>query len=118
MSNSIYPPKPRFALAIGVIGHRPDRLPDPSSYAGRKIVTDVGRVLDEVAREAVSAHGKHKALFASDPSLLSLVSTLAEGTDHIVAEAAEHGDRCAEELPGRRRSYAKYSRQILRSCHW
>ena len=88
MSNSIHPPKPRFALAIGVIGHRPDRLPDPSSYAGRKIVTDVGRVLDEVAREAVSAHGKHKALFASDPSLLSLVSTLAEGTDHIVAEAA------------------------------
>ncbi len=28
-------PKPRFALAIGVIGHSPDRLPQPWVEAGR-----------------------------------------------------------------------------------
>ena len=83
-----HPPKPRFALAIGVIGHSPDRLPQPSSDAGRKIVADIGLVLDALAREAVTAHGKYKELFASDPPLLSLVSTLAEGADHIAAEAA------------------------------
>ena len=45
-------------------------------------------MLDALAREAVTAHGKYKELFASDPPLLSLVSTLAEGADHIAAEAA------------------------------
>ena len=88
MIDSSHPPKPRFALAIGVIGHSPDRLPQPSSDAGSKIVADISLVLDALAREAVTAHGKYKELFASDPPLLSLVSTLAEGADHIAAEAA------------------------------
>ena len=88
MINSSHPPKPRFAITVGVIGHRPDRLPEPSSDARRKIIADVGRVLDAVAREAVAAHGKYKELFACDPPLLSLVSALAEGADHIAAEAA------------------------------
>ena len=50
-----YPPKPRVALSIGVIGHRPDRLPEP----GRAdVVREIERVLDLITAKTVENHNE------------------------------------------------------------
>ncbi len=80
-----HPPEPRLALAIGVVGHRPNRL---SAAAREKVEAEVKLVLDGLANAARSAHQDHQDLFTDQAPLLSVVSALAEGADTIVAQAA------------------------------
>jgi hypothetical protein len=79
----IHPPKPTLALAIGVIGHRPDRLPQT---AISKIEADVSDVFKAVSTQVESARIDNEEFFSASPSLLSCVSALAEGADRIAAE--------------------------------
>ena len=64
-----YPPKPRVALSIGVIGHRPDRLPE----SGAKHVADeIERVLDLIVAKVLANHndGRSREIFSdAAPSL-------------------------------------------------
>jgi hypothetical protein len=80
-----HPPKPQLALSVGVIGHRPNRLPDS---AREKVTAEISKVLDTLARETHSAFGRHAEVLAPEPPLLSLVNALAEGADRTAAEAA------------------------------
>ena len=83
-----HPPKPRLALAVGVIGHRPNRLPE----AGRDQVTlRIAEALSLVAKATHAAHERHAAFFSPEPPVLRLVSAVAEGADRMAAHAALDG---------------------------
>jgi hypothetical protein len=78
------PPKPKAILRIGVTGHRP----------GAKLAADDGAILKQVTEileiicvqtHAVAA--RHVWAFANDIPLVSVISSLAEGADRIVASA-------------------------------
>jgi hypothetical protein len=104
------PPKPAFALSIGVVGHRPDRLPqDPETYG--KVEAEVLRVLTQIDRQARVACELYRAFFTPEqqsPLALSLVTALAEGADTIAARAADTcGYRIDAVLPFARDNYAK-----------
>jgi hypothetical protein len=83
MSNN--PPNPRLALAVGIVGHRPERLPEGARV---KVAAQVGQLLETLAIEVQIASEKYKEFFSSAEPLLSLVSGLAEGADRIAADAA------------------------------
>jgi hypothetical protein len=80
-----HPPKPRLTLSIGVIGHRPYRL--PSAKLGL-IEAEVERVISLVSHEVGVVHRRYEQFFGKADPQLCLVSALAEGADSIVAAAA------------------------------
>jgi hypothetical protein len=84
-TTSQHPPKPRLALSIGVVGHRPNRLPE----SGRGVVDrDIDQFLTGVIDSVGKAHAKYPSVFTSEPPLLSIVSAVAEGADRLGAMAA------------------------------
>jgi hypothetical protein len=98
-----HPPKPRFALAIGIVGHRLRHWDDAKKGTdGRplrtehlqKIAGDIQLALKAVKSAAVQAYHDHESLFDDTPDAqqrapeLTLVSTLADGADTIAAKAA------------------------------
>ena len=98
-----HPPKPHFALSIGVVGHRPNRLRDLG-----KVEAAVNRVIDEFAEAATRAHSDHQNLFATGGETLTLVSALAEGADRMAAKAAlARGFKLDVPIPFPREEYAK-----------
>jgi hypothetical protein len=70
---------------LGVIGHRPNRLP---AAARDRIAADVGFVLDSLSTEAKKVREDDAEFYLPTAPLLSVVSALAEGADRIAAEAA------------------------------
>ncbi len=90
---SQHPPKPRLALTVGIIGHRPDRLPDDRAKIAI-IETAVADVLDKIYSALRIAHDKYAdkpgypGVYTVDRPLISLASALAEGADRIAANAA------------------------------
>lgn len=81
-----HPPKPRLALSVGVIGHRPNRLPR-AQHERDRIAAKIGEVLDLLAKQAIVAREKYRKYFEGEPEL-ALVSALAEGADRIAAHEA------------------------------
>jgi hypothetical protein len=79
------PPRPRLALSIGAIGHRPKRL---AKGDHNKIESEINRVLDMIAHEVRVVHRRYADFFSQDDPQLTLVSALAEGADRLAAEAA------------------------------
>jgi hypothetical protein len=99
------PPRPRVTLRVGVTGHRPNRLPPGSHDA---LADSIGRLLGELSTAASQAQARNPALFAGEPPLLRLMSSLAEGADRIAAHAAlTHGYALACPLPFFRDDYAR-----------
>jgi hypothetical protein len=85
-----HPPKAPFALSIGVVGHRPDRLPEKGGPAYRRIEAEVARVLQEIKRKARDVCDLFPEFFAGESQsslVLRLVTALAEGADTMAAEA-------------------------------
>jgi hypothetical protein len=80
-----HPPRPRLALACGVIGHRENRIP---AAARTKVAAEARLVLEALVRELEGTFVRHRDIFAPDRPLLSVVSALVEGGDRIVAKAA------------------------------
>jgi hypothetical protein len=102
-NRSDHPPKPRFALAIGIVGHRLRHWDDAKKGAdGRtsrtehlqKIAGDIHLALKAIKSAAIHAYHDHESLFDDTPDAkqrapaLTLVSTLADGADTIAAKAA------------------------------
>jgi hypothetical protein len=101
-NRSDHPPKPRFALAIGIVGHRLKHWDDAKGIDGRslrteylqKIAGDVHLALKAIKSAAIQAYHDHEPLFddAADAKQrapeLTLVSALADGADTIAAKAA------------------------------
>jgi hypothetical protein len=84
-----HPPQPRLTLSIGVIGHRPERL--PAAKLGQ-IEAEVDRVISLIAHEVGVVHRRYAKFFQKgrkeEKPQLCVVSALAEGADSIVAKAA------------------------------
>ncbi len=77
------PPKPPLALAVGIVGHRPGRLP---AAARDRVAADIDAVLDGIAAAMLKALADYAPVF-SGKAVLSLVDSLAEGADRTAAEA-------------------------------
>lgn len=92
-----HPPKPRLALTVGVIGHRPNRL-RPESRA--QVTVRIAEALELMQKAVLAAHERHARFFAPEPPRLTLMSELAEGADRMVAQAAlEQGFTLSAVLP-------------------
>jgi hypothetical protein len=78
-----HPPRPQLALAVGIIGHRPNRLPEA---ARAKVAADIDAVLDGIAAAMDKARQDYSDVF-SGKAVLSLVDSLAEGADRMAARA-------------------------------
>jgi hypothetical protein len=85
MKNNAHPPKPRFALSVGIIGHRPNRLPEDSRS---RIAREIAETLASIRTETLATHARHADCFSEFAPKLTLVAALAEGADRMAAEAA------------------------------
>jgi hypothetical protein len=84
-----HPPKPAIAFRVGVVGHRPDRLPEDDAGL-ENIRSRVAQVLEAIkmAVGAVPASASAPLYDLSRPALLKANSPLAEGADRLFAEEA------------------------------
>jgi hypothetical protein len=78
-----HPPRPVFAFAAGVIGHRPNRLP-PEGAA--RIQAQMAMLLHALRAACVQARARQEDVFDPCTEQMHLVSALAEGADRIGAE--------------------------------
>ncbi|MBV8594148.1 MAG: hypothetical protein JOZ27_07605 [Caulobacteraceae bacterium] len=107
-ARSTSPPRAAIAFRVGIVGHRPDRLPDDA--AGRAAIR---RRLGEVliaARDAVRAFAAtpDAGLYAAGEPLLRAISSLAEGADRDFAdEALRLGFGLCCPMPFPREEFAK-----------
>ncbi len=74
-----------FALSIGIIGHRPNRLPEET---GAAIEARIDGILVLLKRTAEEARQRHRSADADEPAALTMISALAEGADRIAARSA------------------------------
>ena len=81
-----HPPKPRLALSVGVVGHRPNRLPKDKAGLD-KLTANIGAALKAVAEGTRQAHARYRGYFDGGPDL-TIVSALAEGVDRMAVHAA------------------------------
>jgi hypothetical protein len=82
------PPKAQVAFRIGVVGHRPNRLPEDTARLGL-LRTTLKQILDHAKGTVAStANMPESALYSSLPIILRAISPLAEGSDRIFAEEA------------------------------
>jgi hypothetical protein len=83
------PPRAELAFRVGVVGHRPNRLPhekeklDALRLALRTVLAEAKAALSRYA-----AGNEAKTHYAPTPFILRAVSPLAEGTDRMFAEEA------------------------------
>ncbi len=79
------PVRPPLALTIGVVGHRPNRLPEA---ARETIIAEIGKAVAAVADACDAARSKYASVFADGAARPVLLSALAEGADRYAAAAA------------------------------
>lgn len=102
------PPRARLSYRVGVVGHRPNRLPQqPEELAAlaARLRDVLAAVADAVA--AVAASPDVAAFYDNEPPSLSVISPLAEGVDRMLARAGldlGYGLLCP--MPRRRAAYA------------
>ena len=83
------PPRAGLTFRVGIVGHRPNRLPTDAARLDQLRLT-IRTILTEVqaaVREA-AAREPETGLYAPGPPLLRAISPLAEGSDRIFAEEA------------------------------
>lgn len=81
----LHPPPAWLAVRAGIVGHRLNRL-DADHLAG--LGAAIGAVLADLRRIAGAVHTRAGESYRSDPPVLRLVSSLAEGSDRIAAHQA------------------------------
>jgi len=79
------PVRPPLAVTVGVVGHRPNRIPEG---ARARIDADIAAVLAAVRAACEAARARHAEVFAEGPARPVLLSALAEGADRYAALAA------------------------------
>ena len=77
--------KPDLCLAVGVTGHRLERMPHVDLAALRQTIAGL---LSRVHEATDSAGARHAPQFASAAPKMRLVTALANGADTVAAEAA------------------------------
>lgn len=78
------PPRPPFALSLGVTGHRSEML---GAHAPA-ISARVDEALEAITKAAFDLFGANAGWFAEGVPRLTMVSPLADGADQIAAEIA------------------------------
>jgi hypothetical protein len=101
------PSRPSLALRVGVTGHRPPRV---SSANEPTIREHVARALSSIKETCEAIGAEHDDVYDVDVTLdgpaLTVLSSLAEGTDRLVAEVALNlGYRLYAPLPFARAEY-------------
>ena len=85
------PPRAQMAFRVGIVGHRPDRLPKDQATLDR-LQQMLRYVLQTVKAEVSGIAGETtdgaKPFYAVDPPILRAISPLAEGADRMFAEEA------------------------------
>lgn len=85
------PPRARLAFRVGIVGHRPNRLPLDKPTLDQ-LQRMIGRVIEsvqsKVAAFAAADRDSAQPLYAPDAPVLRAISPLAEGTDRMFAEEA------------------------------
>jgi len=88
MNRSTSPPRAVLAFRVGIVGHRPNRLPkdkgslDALRQMVRNVLEDVKAELSDYARSSPAMP------YSTQPFILRAVSPLAEGADRIFADEA------------------------------
>jgi len=77
-------PRAGLAFRVGLVGHRPNRLPQDAPRLDQ--LRQTIRVIVQEARAAVTAAAN--GLYSDEAPLLRAISSLAEGADRIFAEEA------------------------------
>jgi hypothetical protein len=97
-SAELSPPRPPFALTVGITGHRSEAL--PAGEALGRLSARIAGTLDLLRREALAIRQAEAAVFAADPPCFTLVSPLASGADQLASELAlERGWELQAVLP-------------------
>ena len=78
------PPRPPFALSLGVTGHRSEALGEHVAA----VATRVDEVVEAITKAAFDVYGANAGWFAEGVPKLTMVSPLADGADQIAAEIA------------------------------
>ncbi len=102
------PPRARLAFRVGVVGHRPNRL--PGDETGQDAIRDLVFAVLEAVRDGVEAFRSEPdaTLYDVGPAILRAISPLAEGSDREFAEAAiELGYALCCPMPFPREEYEK-----------
>jgi hypothetical protein len=88
-TRSATPPRADLAFRVGIIGHRPNRLPKDKAVLDT-LRTLLRSMLEEVKAEVSDYSGTRaaKILYSDKPPVLRAISSLAEGTDRIFAQQA------------------------------
>ena len=83
------PPKAGLVFRVGVVGHRPNRLPQDAARH-LQLRAALGEVLEHVRAvvEHFKAHSPQAQLYAAEAPILRAVSPLAEGADRLFADEA------------------------------
>ena len=96
-----HPPKPRFALRVGITGHRPNKLPGHAIPRIDRQLREVFAAIDGAAR---TIHHDNSDVYdsavppggaAGKPYSIRLISGFAEGADQMAVAA------CPARLDGR-----------------
>jgi hypothetical protein len=83
-----HPPRARLAYRVGIVGHRPDRLPDGDTGQAR-IRERLESALVAVKAAVEACHNEADSAFSGDePPSLRANSPLAEGVDRLFADVA------------------------------
>jgi len=81
----MHPPSPNLVFRVGVSGHCPDQLP-------KDYLSKYDSTLDEILKAIVTAieeaARKQTGIYSEQPAAFRILSCLAEGADHVVAESA------------------------------
>jgi len=77
-------PKPTLALSVGIVGHRPNRLPAETSAAIEARIDEILLLLKRTAEETRRRH----PFYADEPVAFTMISALAEGADRMAARSA------------------------------
>ena len=117
MSVALYPLPPRIRLRIGVSGHRlPPKLPVEAEAPVRALLDRILATIVDTAREIESGYAVLARSRASDPASAAtsladtfvIISSLAEGSDRLLAEAGlAAGFGLEAVLPLARAEYAR-----------
>ena len=83
------PPRAAVAFRVGIVGHRPNRLPKDQKTLDA-LRSMLRCVLEEVQAEVFkfASSDEAKSLYSDKPPVLRAVSPLAEGSDRMFAEEA------------------------------
>ena len=106
-----HPPKPRFALRVGITGHRPNKLPGPAIARIDRQLRDLFAAIEAAAR---TIHRDNRNVYDDAPPgyagksySIRLISGFAEGADQMAVAACPADWTVEAALPFPKEEYLK-----------